>query len=139
MPCLSGRFDVGIGALTSVAVLPIGAFLPTAIPPVEITTFAALIDTGATTTCITPDVAQTVGLEPIGKRPMVSATHSVDVDVYLGDLFLPFGKSGLLLSGIQLMSFATPAGSPFKILLGRDIICRGTFTMSFDGHFTLSL
>jgi hypothetical protein len=50
---------------------------------------------------------------------------------------------------MQLMEF-TPAGapqagessnpsSPFEILLGRDLLCRGAFTLSFDGHFTLSL
>jgi len=25
----------------------------------------------------------------------------------------------------------------FDVLLGRDIICRGSFSMTFDGHFSL--
>jgi len=28
--------------------------------------------------------------------------------------------------------------SRFDVLVGRDILCQGVFTMSFDGHFTLS-
>ena len=27
----------------------------------------------------------------------------------------------------------------FDVLLGRDILCQGTFVMSFDGHATLCL
>ena len=28
-------------------------------------------------------------------------------------------------------------GATFDILLGRDILCHGTFSMSFDGHAML--
>jgi len=34
---------------------------------------------------------------------------------------------------------AAAGGSPFQILVGRDIIGRGVLTLSFDGHFTFSL
>jgi hypothetical protein len=37
------------------------------------------------------------------------------------------------------MEFAGDPSRSFQMLLGRDILCRGTFTMSFDGHFTFSL
>ena len=80
---------------------------------------------------------------------MTSATQSVPVNVYLATLILPFGPTSYLMGPMQLMEF-TPAGapqageaanpsSPFEILLGRDLLCRGAFTLSFDGHFTLSL
>ena len=75
----------------------------------------------------------------MGMRPMTSATHSVPVNVYLVDLLLPFASAGYLVQGTQVMEFAPAGGSPFQILLGRDILCRGTFTLSFDGHFTFSL
>jgi hypothetical protein len=75
----------------------------------------------------------------MGMRSMTSATHSVPVNVYLVDLLLPFGNAGFLVQGTQVMEFAPPGGSPFQILLGRDILCKGTFTLSFDGHFTFSL
>ncbi|MFZ5821266.1 MAG: aspartyl protease family protein [Chloroflexota bacterium] len=139
MPCLSGKFDVSIGALINIGVSPTGALTPATASSIEIKTFPALIDTGATITCISSLAAQSLGLHPIGKRPMTSATHSVPVNVYLVDLLLPFGKTGFILGNTQVMEFLPSGGSPFQMLVGRDIICRGAFTMSFDGHFTLSL
>jgi hypothetical protein len=100
--------------------------------------FPALVDTGASGTCISPTVARTIGAAPIGMRPMSSATGSQAVAQYLVDLLLPFGSAGLILAGMQVLEFAH-AGAPFQILLGRDIICRGTLTLSFDGHFTFSI
>lgn len=139
MPCLSGSFNTNTGPLINVGVLQPGALTPAGGPIAPVTTFPALIDTGASATCISPNVAQTVGLQPIGMRPITSATHSVPVNVYLVDLLLPFGNAGLVVSATQVMEFAPAGGSPFQILLGRDILCRGTFTLSFDGHFTFSL
>lgn len=72
-------------------------------------------------------------------RPIVPATHSLPVNVYLVDLFLPFGAAGFIIQGTQVLEFAPEGSAPFQMLLGRDIICRGTLTLSFDGHFTFSL
>ena len=139
MPSLSGRFDISIGPLINIIVTQVGTVTPTAPPAGQMTAFPALIDTGASITCISPSVAQIVGLKPIGKRPMTSATQSVPVNVYLVDLVLPFGNAGLMLNSVEIMEFNPLDGSPFQLLIGRDIICRGLFTMSFDGHFSFSL
>jgi len=139
MPCLSGRFDPGIGPLINLGVLPTGVLEPGASLSAQISTFPALLDTGATITCVSPRVAQTIGLQAIGMRPMISATHSVPVNVYLVDLLLPFGTAGYIISGAQVMEFSPEGGSPFQMLVGRDIICRGSLTLSFDGHFTFCL
>ena len=139
MPCLSGSFNPSTGPLVNVGVLPPGLLSSPPGPTAQVTTFPALIDTGASATCISPNVAQTVGLQPIGMRSTTSATHSVPVNVYLADLLLPFGQAGFVVSGMQVMEFVPTGGSPFQILPGRDILCRGTFTLSFDGHFTFSL
>lgn len=139
MPCLSGSFNTNTGPLINVGVLQPGVLTVASPASAQVTTFPALIDTGASATCISPNVAQTVGPRPIGMRPMTSATHSVPVNVYLVDLLLPFGNAGFIVSGTQVMEFAPAGGSPFQILLGRDILCQGTFTLSFDGHFTFSL
>lgn len=72
-------------------------------------------------------------------RPVVSATQTVAMPLYLVDLILPFGTAGLLLPGAQVLEFSPGGGSPFQLLVGRDIICRGVLTLSFDGHFTFSL
>jgi hypothetical protein len=139
MPCLSGRYDPGIGPLINVGVLPPGILTPATAASTQITAFPALIDTGATVTCISPNVAQTVGLQPVGMRPMVSATESVPVNVYLVDLLLPFGAAGFILPGAQVLEFTPAGGSPFQMLVGRDVICQGALTISFDGHFTFCL
>lgn len=139
MPCLSGNFLPDIGPLINIGVLQPGILTPGSAVAAQVTTFPSLIDTGASSTCISPNVAQTIGLQPIGMRPMVSATHAIPVNVYLVDLFLPFGVAGFILQSTQVMEFVPAGGSPFQILVGRDIICRGTFTISFDGHFTFSL
>jgi hypothetical protein len=62
------------------------------------------------------------------------------VHVYLVDLVIPVGDAaGYFRQGTQVMEFAPPAGGPFQILLGRDVICGGVLTISFDGHFSFSL
>jgi len=139
MPALSGHFDPGIGPLINIGVLPPGLLTPATAQTTPITTFPALLDTGASTTCISLHVSQTVGLQPMGMRPMISATQTVPVPVYLVDLVLPFGAAGFILSGAQVMEFSPTGGSPFQMLIGRDIICRGILTLSFDGHFTFAI
>jgi predicted aspartyl protease len=115
-----------------------GAITPSN-PPTQATAFQALIDTGASGSCISPAVAQAVGLQPKGKRPMVSVTHAVPGNWYLADLIIPFGQIAIPVPGIEVMEFSAAGNSAYQILIGRDIICRGTFAMSFDGHFSLSL
>jgi len=90
-------------------------------------------------TCIASSVAQAVGLQPIGQRSMTSATQSVPVNVYLADLVLPFGAGGFLVGSATVMELNAGQGSPFQMLLGRDIVCRGSLNLTFDGHFTLCL
>jgi Aspartyl protease len=136
MPCLSGKFDPAIGPLINIGVLLGNTAAPTLR---QLTLFPALIDTGASVTCISATVVQSINLQPIGMRPMVSATHSVPVNQYLVDLILPFGAAGYVIKATQVMEFNAGGNAAFQILLGRDIICRGTLTLSFDGHFTFSL
>jgi hypothetical protein len=48
---------------------------------------------------------------------------------------------GIRIMAIPVMGteFVPPPGTAFDILLGRDILCRGVFSMSFDGHGVFSL
>jgi hypothetical protein len=55
---------------------------------------------------------------------------------YMGDLLIPGMNFGI--HGLQLLEFQ-PNGAPFEMLIGRDVLCRGTFTLSFDGHFSFAL
>jgi hypothetical protein len=63
---------------------------------------------------------------------MTSATGVDPVNVFLVDLIFPFGDMGFVRSGAQALEFAAPPGNPFQILLGRDILCTGVLTLSFD-------
>ncbi|MHB8628616.1 MAG: aspartyl protease family protein [Aggregatilineales bacterium] len=139
MPSLSGRFEIAVGPLINVGVAPAGNFIVSGSPTFQNTAFPTLLDTGASTTCISSNVAQSVGIQPIGMRSLISATQSIPVNVYLVDLLLPFGNAGFILSNVQVVEFVSHGSSPFQVLLGRDIICRSVLTMSFDGHFTFSL
>ena len=71
---------------------------------------------------------------------MNSASHTVTpANVYLVDLVILFGQAGLTVPGLQVMEFAHATGRPFQVLIGRDVICQGSLTISFDGHFTFCL
>jgi hypothetical protein len=72
-------------------------------------------------------------------RPMGSATHhGVPTNTYVVDLGIVF--SGIWwFPGIQVFEFAPRANAPYRILLGRDILCQGALTISPDGHFSFSI
>jgi hypothetical protein len=136
MPCISGKFDPAIGPIVNVGVLLGNTVTPTL---GQLSLFPALIDTGASITCISQTVVQAINLHPIGMRSMISATHSIPVNQYLVDLIFPFGAAGFVVKATQVMEFNAAGNTSFQILLGRDIICRGLLTLSFDGHFTFCL
>ncbi|MGI8739488.1 MAG: aspartyl protease family protein [Gammaproteobacteria bacterium] len=140
MPCLSRRFDISLGPIIDVIALGPGTVRNAGASGAQVSASAypALIDTGATTTCISAGVASSLQLQPIGKRPMVSATHQTPVNAYLVDLLLPFGAAGHWIESIQVMEFVS-GDSAIQMLLGRDIIGLGTLSISFDGHFTFCL
>ena len=92
MPCLTHQFNPAIGLITVLGIAkpgtvtsPGGGETPT------ITVCQALVDTGADMTCVSPEVAQAVGLAVIGKRVMVSTTDTRPVNTYLADILLTFG------------------------------------------------
>jgi hypothetical protein len=139
MPCLSGQYNPAIGLLINVGVLPPGTVTPAGVGNTPLTAYPALVDTGASKTCISLTVVQAVGLKPIGLAPMISANQTSPSNQYLADLALVFGAGALFVQNIQVSEFTAAPNSPFQILVGRDIICRGALTLSFDGHFTFSL
>lgn len=73
-----------------------------------------------------------------GMQQMASATHVIPV-TYLMDVGVVFGGSVLWQSNLQFLEFQPTAGSPYEILMGRDLICQGALTISFDGHYTFSI
>jgi hypothetical protein len=145
MPCLSISFDPKVGPLINLGFgLPATTKGADSANPARVNLYGALIDTGASMTCIAREIAVETKLPLIGKTQMASASHVVEANVYLADLVLPFGRPGpdvtsFLQENVQVMEFE-PNRSPFKALLGRDVLCAGVFSMvGFDGKFTFCL
>jgi hypothetical protein len=139
MPCLNGQDNAGAGPIISISVFPAGSVTAGTQLNLPANTFLGLLDTGAEKTCISSQVVQTASLAPIGMRPMISATQSVPVHVYLVDLILPLGNPGFIVPGIEVLEFRPGAGNSFQLLVGRDIIRQGTLVMSADGHFSFCI
>ena len=96
------------------------------------------MDTGADRTCISLKLAQSMGLTPIGKIPVAGATGASAMNQYMIDLLLQFGEQSLVIADHTVTEFTTD--SPVcEMLIGRDIICRGVFTMDFNGRFSFSI
>jgi predicted aspartyl protease len=98
----------------------------------------AMVDTGATTTVVTPQIAQHLGLQPIGQIPMVTPTTSTPVmsNQYAVDLHFP-------INGVQVrnvvVSEAGLIGQHIQCLIGRDVLQHGVLVyIGYMNQFTLS-
>jgi len=105
-----------------------------------------LVDTGASVTCISDKVVQDLGLQPSGKTMMSGSTGAGAVDQHTFGVGFVYGAQqnptgtftgGLTLHLVQGCVFMNH-GFGFDILLGRDILCKGTLSLSFDGHYVIS-
>ena len=150
MPSVSITYNPSVGPLIQVAIWAPNyrpAQPPSSASPLQMNMYAALVDTGASCTCISQKVIQDVGLSPIGKQQVghaqgVSATNSYQFQVVFA-FPQSQGPSGAMQAALMAhlvmgLEFVPQPGSTFDVLLGRDIICKGIFIMSFDGHAILS-
>ena len=69
---------------------------------------------------------------------MVSATGAEPVNQYIVDLVLPFSPP-IVLPSLQVLEFVQAMPTSFQILLGRDVLCQGVFTLNFDGTYVFCL
>jgi hypothetical protein len=107
--------------------------------------YLALIDTGASSTCVSARVVSEVGLAPTGKIPVVGVHGRTPVNTYQFSVgfVIPQGQdaTGAIIANITAfpvdgIEFAnTDCG--FDVLLGRDILCRGQFSLTFNGQFVV--
>jgi hypothetical protein len=101
-----------------------------------------LLDTGTTRTAITPQVIQELNLSPTGReRRLAGPTGRGSASIYFVDLLLPLDDGNIFIPQQEVLGLL---GEPsdyahFQVLLGLDILCRGTFTMSGDGAFTFEI
>lgn len=145
MPCISGQYDPEVGVLLQVAVLP-GGYLNQAIrsnsekPSIGVmgAPVSGLLDTGADHTCVSQRLAQSLNLRPSGKVPVSGATGVSEMNQYMIDLLLQFGQNSIAITEHMVTEF-TSNSTAYDMLVGRDIICQGVFTMDFSGRFSFSV
>lgn len=99
----------------------------------------ALYDSGAEKSSILPDVAGRIGLVPVGKVELSSATGVAPVNEYHVDIVIEFDRPGTVdkeekaIAGIRVAEFDAP-GRHFQMLLGRDVLKYGVFQMDGINH-----
>ncbi len=138
MPCIEGSYTAYLGPLVSIGVVPGGENNPASSGSAP--TFQALIDTGAQGTCISPAIVAALRLQPIGMRKIFTALGTQEaVSTYLIDLILTFSSGAPWRYLLPVTELRVDDKHPFQALLGRDVLCLGTFVMSAGGHYTLCL
>src|ERR1700751_5846818 len=76
MPSLSIPYQPSVGPLVQLAIWAPSyrpPLQPSASAPIRVQMYAALVDTGASCTCISRKIIQDVGLAPIGKQQVEHA------------------------------------------------------------------
>ncbi|WP_428278118.1 retropepsin-like aspartic protease [Candidatus Palauibacter sp.] len=148
MSVISGTFDWDRGLIWQAAFA--AAEPDDADPPVlsNIHGCMALVDTGATRTCISPAVIQALDLDPVGKASVRSADGVTEKNVYDVHVLVQLrpsdpnnpaaGASAELLTNLRVLEFE-PSDSPYNALIGLDILRRGVLTLSSDGHFSFAM
>lgn len=127
--------------------------------PTAVTALTALIDTGATTTCISKRAVDILKLQPIGKAPVHGVSGVTAQNVYLFYIAFPFhvpprypvppgvapsvpGKPAtqlhLLQKVLQGCEFDGGPTPTFDVLLGMDVISTGSLVVQGNGTFSFS-
>jgi len=106
------------------------ATMPT--PPSESVDVHGVIDTGAFTSVITPEIAKQLGLIQTGWQEVSSVHSKEDRPVYFAMLWLPWG------SAYPTKVVACNLGGNVKCLIGRDILSHLSITYNGkEGFFTI--
>jgi gag-polyprotein putative aspartyl protease len=101
---------------------------PRRTPILPVSGIWALIDTGASISCIDRALAAHLNMPQIDRKTFLGISGPVDVDMHLAHIHVP------TLSFTLYGSFAAMdlAGGHHHVLLGRDFL--RNFTMTYDGH-----
>ncbi len=104
--------------------------------PIQSQKAFALIDTGASSTCISSLIVEQLGLIPFDFQKVHTATGETEQLLYDAGVVLPISQPNII-------SVQTPCadltGQPFQVLIGRDILSRCTICYNgADNSFTLA-
>lgn len=118
------------------------------IPTIPVRPFRALIDTGASISCVCKHVAISMNLRPYGRIPMIGSTGQSYHRTFIITLGLMCGGNDSIETGAAPSSlFQIEPGevaeiennSWFDLIIGTDILTRFTFTLHKGGDFKLDL
>lgn len=87
--------------------------------------FIAIWDTGASATCISPKISQTLGLGAISMAQVHAAGNTYDSPVYKIDVILP---NGLMVVDVRALEAQNIQGA--DMLIGMDIITTGDLAIT---------
>ena len=95
----------------------------------------ALWDTGATVTCVSRDIVQSLGMIPTGRQAVNTPSGEAVFNTYLVDVCLP---NNVFLKDVKVCDSAIGRHG-LDMLIGTNIIFQGEFyTSSFGGTATFS-
>lgn len=159
MPCIWGQHS-NSQLFCVVAVLPATAVAAAAgsVYTGQAQGCRALIDTGATTTCISKQLATILRLQPVGKVPVHGVAGIVYHNSYLFSVAFPFNlppnaslppgvqqSSGNIATQLHLLDkvlqgceFDGGSKPKFDVLLGMDVISTGSLVVQGNGTFSFS-
>jgi hypothetical protein len=103
--------------------------VPGAIPKAAVTDMHALVDTGATTSCIDSGLAMQLGL-PVVDRQTISGVHGPkEVNVHLAQIHVPSLNTTIYgrFAAVDLVA----GGQQHHVLIGRTFL--SDFTMVYEG------
>ncbi len=108
---------------------------------------SALVDAGASVTCISSSVAKELELVAKRKNRNTNASGIEEVNVYdvqpviiLSNVPSAENEATIAMQAFEPIRFPefNPGDNIYKALIGRDILQQGVLTLSFDGHYTFS-
>ena len=99
----------------------------------------ALVDTGASRTCIAQSVVNAMGLTRLSKLTMETIAGPVEADLYGVRLTLLTDGPDLWSVVKQIMApGVTPTHDRYQAIVGRDILQMGVLQLRPDGHFSFA-
>lgn len=135
MPVFSGGFSWNAGLIWHVGLISATA----SVHETEPFMCPALVDTGASRSCIARTVVTGMGLAPVSKLTLETVGGPIEADLFGvtltlltegPDLWRPVGQ--IMAPGIE------PTHARYEAIVGRDILRLGELKLTPDGHFRFS-
>lgn len=104
-------------------------FRPPEPPRLPVREWTALVDTGASSSCIDANLAERLALPIVDKTPVSGVTGAMHLDVYLAQIVVP--ELELAIHGRFHGAMLSIGGQPYDALLGRDFLSH--CSMNYDG------